>query len=90
MDSNRLRCECGKIFRTARGRSVHWFRGCPAAIKERDRTIYQVTCPSCNAKVETYWDDYPPGGVTPVECKCGYIILSESEGDPKEITRRER
>jgi len=49
------------------------------------KTRYLVTCPKCERRVETYWDDYPPGGVAPVECPCGYLILSESEGDPERI-----
>ena len=48
-------------------------------------TEYVVICPECKAKAFTYWDNYPPGGVAPVECKCGYIILSESEGNPERI-----
>lgn len=52
-------------------------------MKERG-IIYQVTCPRCGWMSFTYWDSYPPGGVAPVECECGYVILSESEGDPVE------
>lgn len=47
-------------------------------------TAYIVTCPECGAESETEWsDELPPGGISPVECKCGYWIVSESEGDPK-------
>ena len=46
--------------------------------------IYTVTCPECGRKHKTQWvDDPPPGGIAPVECECGYIILSESEGNPE-------
>ncbi|KKN58414.1 hypothetical protein LCGC14_0552270 [marine sediment metagenome] len=32
---------------------------------------------------DRWTDELPPGGVEPVECvRCGYMILSESEGDP--------
>ena len=45
---------------------------------------YRVTCPECGAESRTEWTDVlPPGGVSPVRCSaCGYMILSESEGDP--------
>ena len=45
---------------------------------------YRVTCPECGAETMTEWTDIlPPGGVSPVPCSaCGYMILSESEGDP--------
>lgn len=47
-------------------------------------TKYIVTCPKCGRKVETEWsDELPPGGVMPVECPCGYWILSETEGNPE-------
>jgi len=47
-------------------------------------TKYRVTCPECGATNITEWTDIlPPGGVSPVECSaCGYMILSESEGNP--------
>ena len=47
-------------------------------------TKYRVTCPECGGESITEWtDDLPPGGVSPVECAvCGYMILSESEGNP--------
>jgi len=46
--------------------------------------VYEVGCPKCSHINESRWTDVlPPGGVEPVECaKCGYMILSESEGDP--------
>jgi len=49
---------------------------------------YRVTCPECGAQSVTEWTDVlPPGGVSPVPCSaCGYMILSESEGDPVRIT----
>jgi len=49
---------------------------------------YRVTCPECGAESVTEWTDVlPPGGVSPVPCSaCGYMILSESEGDPVRIT----
>jgi hypothetical protein len=45
---------------------------------------YRVTCPECGAESVTEWTDVlPPGGVSPVECSaCGFMILSESEGNP--------
>jgi cob(I)alamin adenosyltransferase len=51
---------------------------------------YRVTCPECGAASITEWTDIlPPGGVSPVRCSaCGYMILSESEGDPVEIADR--
>ncbi len=47
-------------------------------------TKYRVTCPECGAESVTEWTDVlPPGGVSPVVCSaCGYMILSESEGNP--------
>ncbi|MHC5059309.1 MAG: hypothetical protein ACYTKD_32040, partial [Planctomycetota bacterium] len=50
----------------------------------RPPTGYQVTCPECGKVNATVWnDEVPPGGVNPVKCKqCGYMILSESEGNP--------
>ena len=50
-------------------------------------TKYRVTCPECGAESVTEWTDVlPPGGVSPVLCSaCGYMILSESEGDPVRI-----
>jgi len=53
---------------------------------------YIVTCPECGRKNKTRWiwaDELPPGGVAPVECDCGYMILSESEGNPRLAFRRE-
>ena len=47
---------------------------------------YMVLCPKCGNLVLTEWMDMlPPGGVSPVECPCGYMILSESEGEPKQV-----
>jgi len=48
---------------------------------------YEVTCPECGKANVTAWnDDVPPGGVDPVKCKtCGFMILSESEGNPVAI-----
>ena len=48
---------------------------------------YEVTCPECGKANVTAWnDDVPPGGVDPVKCKtCGYMILSESEGNPAAV-----
>ena len=45
---------------------------------------YLVTCPECGAEIATEWTYVlPPGGVSPVQCSaCGYMILSESEGNP--------
>jgi hypothetical protein len=45
---------------------------------------YRVTCPECGTESITEWTDVlPPGGVSPVACSgCGYMILSESEGNP--------
>ena len=53
----------------------------------RPRTRYRVTCPKCGGTSITEWTDIlPPGGVSPVQCAaCGYMILSESEGNPVEI-----
>ena len=49
---------------------------------------YRVTCPECGAESVTEWTDVlPPGGVSPVAClACGFMILSESEGNPVEIS----
>jgi hypothetical protein len=47
------------------------------------KVVFIITCPRCGAKDKAEWDNnLPPGGVSPVQCKCGYIILSESEGNP--------
>jgi hypothetical protein len=55
-----------------------------AAAQRRPPAKYRVTCPECGAETTAEWtDDLPPGGVSPVGCPaCGYMILSESEGDP--------
>jgi endogenous inhibitor of DNA gyrase (YacG/DUF329 family) len=61
-----------------------------AAAAQRGATArYRVTCPECGAESTAEWtDDLPPGGVSPVECPaCGYVILSESEGDPVPVSR---
>ena len=52
--------------------------------QKRPPAKYRVTCPECGAESMTEWTDIlPPGGVSPVECSaCGYMILSESVGDP--------
>jgi hypothetical protein len=47
---------------------------------------YHVTCPRCEEEHVTEWIHWlPPGGVEPVLCCCGYMILSESEGNPVQI-----
>jgi len=53
---------------------------------------YRVTCPECGAESETEWTDVlPPGGVSPVPCSaCGYMILSESEGNPVRVASEVR
>jgi hypothetical protein len=55
-----------------------------AAERREAPAKYRVTCPECGAESMTEWTDVlPPGGVSPVACSaCGYMILSESEGDP--------
>jgi hypothetical protein len=52
--------------------------------QRRPPAKYRVTCPECGAESVTEWTDVlPPGGVSPVACSaCGYMILSESEGNP--------
>jgi hypothetical protein len=54
---------------------------------QRSATKYRVTRPECGSTSITEWTDIlPPGGVSPVQCSaCGYMILSESEGNPVEI-----
>jgi hypothetical protein len=44
--------------------------------------LYEVTCPECLRKVETEWCE---GGVLPARCPCGYLVLSEIEGNPKPL-----
>jgi hypothetical protein len=48
---------------------------------------FRVTCPECGrANLTTWNDEIPPGGVNPVRCEaCGYMIQSESEGNPSEV-----
>ena len=47
-----------------------------------------VTCPECGTKTVAYWrDSVFIGGVDSADCpKCGNIIMSESDGDPVDIT----
>ena len=47
---------------------------------------YHVTCPECGRKTITEWsNELAPGGIDPVECECGFWILSESDGNPVEV-----
>lgn len=47
---------------------------------------YEVTCPKCGRMMVTEWsDELAPGGIDPIECECGFLILSESEGNPSKI-----
>ncbi len=86
-----------EIARTAKraGDEVRWILAIldaalatqPDSPAPQEPTRYRVGCPKCANINESRWtDELPPGGVEPVECvKCGYMILSESEGDPCEL-----
>jgi hypothetical protein len=64
--------------------SVVAFLDLVTGAQRRPPAKYRVTCPECGAESVTEWTDVlPPGGVSPVACSgCGYMILSESEGNP--------
>lgn len=47
---------------------------------------YMVLCPECGNLVLARWVDYEGvGGIEPVECPCGYMILTESEAEYKPV-----
>jgi hypothetical protein len=54
-------------------------------IETARETEYLVTCPRCGRHTVADWLSIPPGGVSPCLCRCGYAILSESEGEPEQL-----